>query len=188
MEDEKIIQLLWRRSETAIVHMQQKYGRYCFSIAQRILNNREDAEECVSDTYLAAWNQIPPKRPDSLAAFLGRITRNLSISRWRSVSAKMRGGGEMTLALEELAQCVAGPWDVAREMEQKELRTAIASFCRELPRHERILFLKRYYYLRTVPEIAAETGFSQAKVKSCLHRTRSKLKKMLEKEALYETH
>lgn len=188
MEDEKIIQLLWIRSESAIAHMQQKYGRYCFSIAQRILNNREDAEECVSDTYLAAWNQIPPKRPNSLGAFLGRITRNLSISRWRSLSAQMRGGGEMALALEELAQCVAGPWDVAQELEKKELRTAIRTFCRELPQHERIIFLKRYYYLSTVPEIAAQTGFSQAKVKSSLHRTRSKLKKKLEKEALYETY
>ena len=188
MEDQEIIALFFRRSEQAIAETDRKYGGYCYSIAYNILSSREDSEESVSDTYLAAWNQIPPKQPNSLGAFLGRITRNLSISRWRSLSAQMRGGGEMDLALEELAQCVAGPWDVAQELEKKELRTAIRTFCRELPQHERIIFLKRYYYLSTVPEIAAQTGFSQAKVKSSLHRTRSKLKKKLEKEALYETH
>lgn len=128
MEDEKIIDLLWRRCEAAIEQLDRKYGGYCFSIANRILNNRQDAEECVSDTYLAAWNRIPPTRPNNLAAFLGRITRNLSISRWRSRSAISRGGGEMDLALEELAGCVAGPWDVTRELEKKELERAIVFF------------------------------------------------------------
>lgn len=134
MEDEKIIDLLWRRCEAAIEQLDRKYGGYCFSIANWILNNRQDAEECVSDTYLAAWNRIPPTKPNNLAAFLGRITRNLSISRWRSRSAISRGGGEMDLALKELAGCVAGPWDVTRELEQKELERAIV-FSNGLQRH-----------------------------------------------------
>lgn len=163
MEDDKIIDLLWRRCEAAIEHLDKKYGGYCFSIANRILENRQDAEECVSDTYLAAWNRIPPTRPGNLRAFLGRITRNLSINRWRSRSARIRGGGEMDLALEELAGCVAGPWDVPQELEQKELERAIQEFCRGLSQQDRIIFLKRYFFLSTVPEIASETGFSPGK-------------------------
>lgn len=186
MEDEKIIDLLWRRCETAIQLLDQKYGTYCFSIANRILNDRQDAEECVSDTYLAAWNRIPPTRPKCLSAFLGRITRNLSISRWRSRSALIRGGGEMEVALKELAGCVAGPWDVTKELEQRELERAIRDFCSTLSPQDRVIFLKRYYFLATIPEIGEEMGFSQAKVKSSLHRTRNKLKKKLEQEALYE--
>ena len=112
MEDEKIIELLWQRSERAIENIDQKYGMFCFSISHRILNNTQDAEECVSDTYLAAWNQIPPTKPKSLSAFLGRITRNLSVSRWRSLSAQRRGGGEINVALDELQECIAGPFDL----------------------------------------------------------------------------
>lgn len=186
MVDEKIIDLLWQRCEADIELLDRKYGGYCFSIANRIQNDRRDAEECVSDTYLAAWNQIPPTGPGCLSAFLGRITRNLSISRWRSRSARVRGGGEMEVALEELAGCVAGPWDVTRELEQRELERVIRAFCGSLSAQDRVIFLKRYYFLSTIPEIARETGFSQAKVKSSLHRTRNKLKKKLEKEALYE--
>ena len=188
MEDEKIINLLWQRSERAIEGIDQKYGRYCFSLSHRILNNLQDAEECVSDTYLATWNQIPPKRPGSLPAFLARITRNLSISRWRSLSAQMRGGGEIQIALDELEECIAGPLDLDQELERRELESRIQIFCKELPRQDRIVFLKRYYFLSTVPEISEETGFSQSKVKSILYRSREKLRKQLEKEALYGTN
>lgn len=188
MEDEKIINLLWQRSESAIAGIDQKYGRYCFSVSHRILNNPQDAEECVSDTYLATWNQIPPKRPGSLPAFLGRITRNLSISRWRNLSAQMRGGGEIEIALDELEECLIAPFDMDKELERKELESAISAFCDELSQQDRIVFLKRYYFLSTVPEIAEEMGFSQPKVKSILHRSREKLRKQLEKEALYEIH
>ena len=181
MEDEKIIELLWQRSERAIENIDLKYGRFCFSISNRILNNTQDAEECVSDTYFAAWNQIPPTNPKSLSAFLGRITRNLSISRWRSLSAQRRGGGEINVALDELEECIAGPFDLEQE-------SAIQTFCKAISPQERVVFLKRYYFLSTVPEIAKEMGFSQPKVKSILHRCREKLKAQLAKEALYETN
>ena len=185
MEDEKIINLLWQRSERAIEGIDQKYGRYCFSISYRILNNFQDAEECVSDTYLATWNQIPPERPRSLSAFLARITRNLSISRWRSLSAQMRGGGEIEIALDELKECIADPLDLHQELERRELESRIQMFCNELSHQDRIVFLKRYYFLSTIPEISEEMGFSQSKVKSILYRSREKLRKQLEKEALY---
>lgn len=188
MEDEKIIELLWQRSERAIENIDQKYGRFCFSISHRILNNTQDAEECVSDTYLAAWDQIPPTSPKSLSAFLGRITRNLSVSRWRSLSAQRRGGGEIDVALDELEECIAGPFDLEQEIARKELESAIQVFCKTLPTQDRIVFLKRYYFLSTIPEIAKEMGFSQPKVKSILHRCREKLKAQLAKEALYETN
>ena len=188
MEDEKIIDLLWQRSESAIERIDQKYGRFCFSISNRILNNPQDAEECVSDTYLATWNQVPPKRPARLSVFLGRITRNLSISRWRKRTAQMRGGGELEIALEELEECIKSPWNMEREVERRELEAAIQAFCGKLSKQDRIIFLKRYYFLSDIREIAKEMGFSQAKVKSSLHRSREKLRKQLEKEALYETH
>ena len=172
MEDEKIIELLWQRSERAIENIDQKYGMFCFSISHRILNNAQDAEECVSDTYLATWNQIPPTN--------GRQKRRLS--------AQRRGGGEINVALDELEECIAGPFDLEQEMARKELESAIQTFCKAISPQERVVFLKRYYFLSTVPEIAKEMGFSQPKVKSILHRCREKLKTQLAKEALYETN
>ena len=188
MDDQKIIELFFKRCEGAIAATSEKYGKMCRSISDRILKNNEDAEECVSDTYLAAWDQIPPTSPKSLSAFLGRITRNLSVSRWRSLSAQRRGGGEINVALDELEECIAGPFDLEQEMARKELESAIQVFCKALPTRDRIVFLKRYYFLSTVPEIAKEMGFSQPKVKSILHRCREKLKAQLAKEALYETN
>lgn len=184
MEDQKIIELYWNRSEEAISETEQKYGNYCCSIARNILANREDAEECVNDTYLAAWNAIPPQRPSLLAAFLGKITRNLSIDRWRTQNRQKRGSGEILLALDELDDCVSGQQSVDAEMERKRFAQVFNRFLDSLPEMERRIFLCRYWYLDPIAEIADRFGFSVSKVTSMLHRTRKKLYIVLEKEEL----
>lgn len=184
MEDKCIIDLYWRRSETAIAETASKYGSYCYTIAYNILTNREDAEESVSDTYLTAWNVMPPHRPGILSSFLGKITRRISLNRWKSRSAYKRGGGEVPVALEELEQCVADPLDVETRYARKEVAKAINQFLDTLPETERNLFLRRYWGLDKVEDIADSFGFSQSKTASMLHRIRGKLRKHLEKEGL----
>lgn len=182
MDDQRIVQLYFARNEDAIVQTDRKYGRYCYCIAHNILENREDAEESVSDTYLAAWNTIPPTCPDILSVFLGKLTRNFSITRWRERSAVKRGGGELPIALEELGECVAGMEDVELEYERREIIRAYIAFLDALPVTERRVFLCRYWYVESVESIAEKFGFSQSKVKTMLHRTRAKLRKQLAEE------
>ena len=184
MEDEKIIELYWKRSENAISETSAKYGGYCYSIANNILNSREDAEESVNDTYLAAWNTMPPQRPSVLAAFLGKLTRYISLDRWKKRARLKRGGGELPLCLEELADCVSGRESTEDAVLRKELLSGINCFLEKLPPMERKVFLCRYWYLDSVQEIAARFGFSQSKTTSMLHRIRGKLNKYLEKEGL----
>ena len=180
MEDQEIVALFFDRSEQAISETDRKYGSYCYSIASSILSNREDSEECVSDTYLTAWNSIPPKRPGFLGAFLGKITRHISIDRWRRQSARKRGGGEMTLALDELEECVGR--DMETEITRRELTRIFNEFLEALPETERNVFLCRYWYLDSIDDIARNTGFTRSKVTSMLHRTRGKLRKKLSQE------
>ena len=130
MDDSKIVDLYWDRKEQAIEETQKKYGSYCYKIAYNILTSKEDAEESVSDTYMTAWNTIPPRRPSVLATFLGKITRHLSIDRWRTRSAYKRGGGQMALALEELEDCIASPESVEQTYAKKELLVAYKRFDR----------------------------------------------------------
>ncbi len=184
MEDQAILQLYFDRSEAAIVQTDLKYGGYCYSIAYHILTNREDSEESVSDAYLAAWNAIPPRRPNIFSTFLGRITRNISINRWKSRSAYKRGGGEMELALEELGECVASDSNVEDAYAHKETVRAFRGFLDTLPDTERRVFLRRYWYLDSTQEICKRFGFSESKVKSMLFRTRKRLRAVLEKEGL----
>lgn len=184
MEDEKIIELFWNRSESAISETAQKYGNYCYSIAYNILTNSEDAEESVSDTYMAAWKAMPPRRPSILATFLGKITRHLSIDRWRSRNRYKRGGGEIVLALEELEDCIADSQTVETVLERKQLAVVFNRFLDSLPETERRVFLCRYWYLDPIADIAGYYGFSVSKVTSMLHRTRKKLRTTLEKEGL----
>ena len=187
MEDGQILELYWQRREQAIAETDRKYGGYSYSIAYQILTNPEDAEESVSDTYLAAWNAIPPKRPALLAAFLGKITRHLSIDRWRERNTYKRGGGEVTLALEELEQCLASPRTVEMEYARIRFAEVFNGFLAALPETERRVFLCRYWYIDPIGKIAETFGFSESKVKSMLHRTRKKLRGVLEKEGLYES-
>lgn len=182
MDDERIVALYWDRSEQAIVETQTKYGKYCYSIAYNILDNNEDAQECVNDTYSDAWNSMPPHRPSILSSFLGKITRRISIDRWRKRNAKKRGGGEMTLVLEELKDCIADERNVEREYEKQRLSEVINSFVKGLPETERKIFLCRYWYLDSVASICGQFGFSESKVKSMLYRTREKLRIILVKE------
>lgn len=182
MEDSGIIQLYWDRSEAAITETDRKYGRYCLSIAGNILPSREDAQECVNDTYLAAWEAIPPHRPDILSTFLGKLTRRISIDRWRILTAQKRGGGSMTLALEELGECIPARSDPAAQVEAKELAEAVNRFLAKLPQQERRVFLLRYFHMAGIGKIAKDCGFSDSKVKSMLHRTRKKLRTYLTEE------
>lgn len=184
MEDQKIIELYWKRSENAILETDTKYGSYCYSIAYNILTNNEDAEESVSDTYMAAWKAMPPRRPSILATFLGKITRHLSIDRWRSRSRQKRGGGEIILALEELADCASDNQTPDTVLERKRLARVINAFLDDLPETERRIFLCRYWYLDPIADIADYYGFSVSKVTFMLHRTRGKLRALLEKEEL----
>ena len=184
MNDKNIVDLYFNRDEEAITQTDKKYGRYCYSIAYNILMSREDAEESVSDTYMTAWRAIPPRRPSVLSTFLGKITRHISIDRWRERSAYKRGGGEVTLALDELEDCVAGLQNVEMEYERKELIRAYVKFLDTLPITERRVFLCRYWYVDSVEAIAEKFGFSQSKVKTMLHRTRAKLRKQLAEEGL----
>ena len=182
MDDKSIVDLYFGRDQEAITQTDKKYGHYCYRIAYNILTNREDAEESVSDTYVAAWRAIPPRCPSVLSTFLGKITRHIAIDRWRERNASKRGGGEVPLALEELQDCVAGMQNVEMDYERKEIIKAYVKFLDALPVTERRVFLCRYWYVDSVEAIADKFGFSQSKVKTMLHRTRSKLRKQLAEE------
>ena len=182
MDDKSIVALFWERSEQAIAETDRKYGAYCYSIAYNALANNEDAEESVSDTYMAAWNQLPPHRPSVLATFLGKITRRISINRWKAKNTAKRGGGQIILALEELDDCVDGKQDVEANSDALELAESINLFLEALPKTERDIFLRRYWLLDPIADIAHSYGFTQSKVTSMLHRTRGKLRKQLGKE------
>ena len=183
-DDQKIIELYFGRSEQALMETAVKYGRYCTSIAYGILGSREDAQECVSDAYLTAWNAIPPRRPNDLGTYLGKITRNLSIDRLRTRNRDKRGGGEVPLALEELEEVVAGSDSPENEAVRKELTAALNRFLAGLTQQERYVFVRRYWYLDSLGDIAEKTGFSGSKVASMLYRLRGRLKKQLIEEEL----
>ena len=182
MEDAAIVDLYWQRDQQAIPETDRKYGRYCHTIAYNICTSHEDAEECVNDTWLRAWNLMPDKRPTILSTFLGTISRNFALDRYRSRTRQKRGGGETALALEELADCVPGPGDPEEELETKELGRALQRFVRRLPPRERDVFVSRYYFLAPLEELSRKTGFSESKLKSMLFRTRKKLNRFLQEE------
>lgn len=182
MEDKQIIDLYWNRSEQAISETDTKYGPYCYKIAYNILTNKEDSEESVYDTYMDAWNAMPPHRPSLLASFLGKITRRISIDRWRVRTAAKRGCTETALALDELEWCVADSRILEDEMDRKELIRTINHFLGSLTVTERRVFLQRYWAMESIEDIAVTYNFSQSKVTSMLYRTRKKLRNTLEKE------
>lgn len=184
MEDSEIVMLYLQRREQAIEETAAKYGNYCHTIAYNILQDRLDAEEAVSDTYLGAWNAIPPHRPAILSTFLGKLTRRISIKRWQFRRAQKRGGGEMDLALEELADCIPSGRTVEQELEMAELSKLLNRFVLALPQTEQSVFLCRYWYLDSISAVAKRFGFSESKVKSMLSRTRKKLYAYLQKEGI----
>lgn len=182
MEDSKIIDLYFERSQSAISETQKKYGRYCHTIAYNVLYSNEDAEECVNDTYLRAWQSIPPHRPTSLSSFLGRITRNLALDRYDEKTAQKRGGS-LDLALEEISECL--PDTRGEDRNDKAIKDAINSFLASLPKRTRIIFMQRYWYLSSISEISLSLGISESNVKVILMRTRNKFKAHLEKEEIF---
>ena len=185
MEDNAILDLYFARDEQAIMETDRKYGGYCYSIANRILNSQEDSEETVSDTYWHAWNSIPPQRPNFLKLFLAKVTRNLAFTRWRKQSAAKRGGGETELVLEELAGCIPGTEQVDDQLNVKELARTIRAFLDTLPGRDQDIFLRRYFFVEDADTIAARYGMKRTNVNVILSRTRSKLKTYLTQEGYY---
>lgn len=184
MEDEAIIALYWQRSDEAIVQTDRKYGRYCRSIAFNILENDDDTDECLNDTYLRAWNLMPPKRPTLLSALLAKITRNLALDRRKYNQAEKRGGGQVPLVLDELSQCVPGGTNAEEVLESKELTALLNRFLASLPQRNREVFMLRYWYLCSIRQIGESLGLGESTVKMTLLRTRRQLKTLLEKEGV----
>ena len=184
MEDHKIIDLYWARSQQAIVESDQKYGPYCRAIALGILAMREDAEECVNDTWLRAWNAMPPQRPSVLSAFFGKLTRNLSLDRWRWERAAKRGGGQVEVALQELEDCLPDCRVPDQELDARETADLISTFLRTQPELDRRLFVRRYFHLEALSSLGKRFGLTESQVKSRLYRTRQKLKLLLEHEGV----
>lgn len=175
MDDERIVQLYLDRNEQAIPETASKYGNYCGSIAKNILGNKEDVEECVNDAYLNTWNAIPPHQPKMLSTFLGKIVRNLAFNKYKYNTAEKRGGKEVVLILDELADCVSGKDDVEQAYEYKELVFTINSFLSELTEEKRNIFVCRYWYADSIADIAARFGMTKASVIMTLKRLRTKL-------------
>ncbi|MBQ3027554.1 MAG: RNA polymerase sigma factor, partial [Lachnospiraceae bacterium] len=182
MDDRQIIELYNERSEAAISATADKYGKYCYSVAYHILYNEQDSEECVNDTYLRTWETIPPQCPVNLPAFLGKITRNLALNRYRYYVREKRGCGQIPLVLDELQECVPAVNSTEQAVEEKHLVEVLNRFTHELPVEKRMMFVRRYWYLSSIGEIAEDFEISEGKVKMTLLRIRNKLKQTLEKE------
>lgn len=182
MEDHQIVELYWQRDQQAIAHTQRKYGNYLTKIAYHILYDLEDCAESVNDTYMAAWNAIPPHRPQSLCAFLSKLTRRIAIDLLRKKQSAKRGGGEYALSLEELSQCLPGGRDPEEAVNGRELTGCIEAFLRQLPEKTRNVFIGRYFYMDSVKEVARYCGLTESNAKVLLHRTRLALGEYLKKE------
>ena len=185
MEDERIVDLFWERNEQALRETKEKYGRYCYAIAYRILNRPEDAEECENDTLLAAWSSIPPQRPAPLSAFLGMLARRLALDRFRRDHAKRRSGNHVLLSLEELETCIPDGSEIDDRLSAQELAAILSEFIRALPQREGDIFICRYFHMHAVKEIAARYGYGQSRVKMILKRTRDRLRKRLAEKEVF---
>lgn len=179
MNDEGIVSLYWARDEAAIIETSNKYGNYCYTISYNILFNREDSEECVNDTYTKAWNSIPPNRPNVLAAFLGKIVRNISINRYRENTAQKRGGHQMNVILDELGDIASDRPDPEDKIIGKDLAGAINEFLAGIPKDKRVMFVRRYWYAEDIRTIASRMNVSENSVAVSIHRVRTKLRDYL---------
>ncbi|MCH5333303.1 MAG: sigma-70 family RNA polymerase sigma factor [Agathobacter sp.] len=184
MKDNEIIDLYWERNEAAIAATAEQYGSYCHAISYNILHSNEDAEECVNDTWLGAWNSLPPLRPNRLSTYLGKLTRNLSLDRFRQYHAKKRGHGQTELVLSELEDCIPVESDVEQSVDEMVLAESINQFLRAQPERKRNIFIRRYWYLCPIQDIAKAYGMSESKTTSLLFRMRNELKVYLEKEGI----
>lgn len=179
MDDVRIVELYFERDESAISATGEKYGAYCTAIAKNILGNAEDAAECVNSAYLYAWNSIPPHRPQNLATFLGKITRNISLNRYKKNTADKRGAGELPAVLDELAELISGKNDVEKEFFEKELTEAVNAFLGTLSPKKRSIFIRRYWHTESIADIADRFGMKESAVTMTLTRTRKSLKEYL---------
>lgn len=183
MDDQAIIGLYWSRDQRALELSQRKYGPLCLRLSENILASREDAEECVSDTWLRAWDTMPPQRPESLRAYLARICRNLSLDRWRARRAKKRGEG-LEVLLEELEDCIPASPSAEEVSEGREITRCIDRWLSELAQEDRTAFLRRYWYGQAVKDLARQDGCAPQKMTQRLYRLRQSLRKALEKEGI----
>lgn len=184
MDDSKIIDLYFRRSEMAISATDAKYGTYCQSIAYRILNQQQDSEECVSDTWMRTWNSIPPTRPDCLRTYLGKITRNLALNRLREQQTEKRGGRVVTESLEELRECISDGRLVETAVDEKLLTDSINRFLAGLSQEKRVAFILRYWHMYPANEVARKMQISESKLRTMLFRLRKQLRTHLEQEGI----
>lgn len=184
MQDTQIVELYWARSQEAIFQSSEKYGSYCGSIAYNILRNHEDSEECVNDTWMQAWNAMPPQRPSFLKAFLGKITRNLALNCYEHLSAQKRGGSQIPLCLDELAECVADRDVFERKADEMVLKEVLNRFLSTLKEEDRRIFVQRYWYMRSVKELSEAFGCKESRIKMILLRSRNKLAGELRKEGI----
>ena len=182
MEDGLIIDLYFERNERAIIETERKYGRYCFMIANNILSNEYDSEECVNDTWNKTWNAIPPQKPNNFKLYLAKISRNLAFDKLRTERRDKRGGNTLTLALDEISEIISDGESMEAELESKEFMKIVNSFLRTLSLRDCNVFISRYFYLYSVEKIAEKYDLSVANVSKILSRTRSKLKEFLKKE------
>ncbi len=182
VEDREIVEMFFGRDEAAIGAIRLKYGALCHNVADAVLKNNEDAEECVNDAYLALWNRIPPEKPQNLCAYLMKTVRNICIDRLKSRDAQKRGGGSVSETIDELAELLPSDNSVENEIETRELSHEISAFLRTITKDDRLIFTYRYWLALPTAEIARRLGFSDSRVRSSLSRTRRKLKKHLEKE------
>ncbi|MDE7229096.1 MAG: sigma-70 family RNA polymerase sigma factor [Oscillospiraceae bacterium] len=179
MDDNEIVRLFTERSEEAIAAAMKKYKTYCMRIAVNILYSREDAEECVNDVFLKAWETIPPHDPENFQAFLGKITRNIAINRHRDQRAGKRGSGDTTLVFEELSAVISDSTNIENEAERRELLGEISAFLKRLPERKRNIFIARYWYCESIRGIAEKFSVSESNVSVILNRTRQKLREHL---------
>ena len=184
MNDEKIIELFFLRSEQAISELDKKYGRTCYSLSYKILNNSQDAEECVNDSYIGVWNAIPPARPDPLRAFVLKIVRNISLKRYEQNTAAKRNS-HYDVAMEELEDCLASSATIEEEIEERRLTEIIESFLGSLSEKNRVIFMRRYWFSDSYADIAKQVGLTEKNVSVRLTRIRKELREyLIEREVL----
>ncbi len=182
MDDSRIVDLYWARDERAISESDAKYGRMLSALSYSLLSSREDAEECVNDTYLDAWGAMPDARPEYLGAFLSKITRRISIDRFRQKHREKRGG--IDNLTDELTDCIPANESQDVEYDSRKIKQVMDKFLRSLPREKRAIFILRYFYSKSVEEIALQTGLGASNVKTTLYRLREQLRQRLEAEEL----
>jgi len=184
MKDEEIVELFWNRSEESVQELARKYEKYCYYIAYSILNNHEDAQECVNDAYYHTWDSIPPQKPNKLSTYVGKLTRNLALNKWEHYNAKKRGLGEVPLVLEELQECIPGGNHVEEIVDKIFLEKVFNDFLGTLSKEKRIIFMRRYWYMSSIREITKDFNMSESKVKMMLFRMRKEFRDFLEEEGV----